>query len=205
MTTEQPRPVQSQKAQDIFAEAFTDLKTQASFRGGKLTRLWWEVPNGTLFPDPRGERENIYPHWLKGRDEFLTGHSWEPGNSNDWDKYLECIGAGRQVISGRTLNYVRQTEKQARANLESWRDYIYHMYPQVFYFRRTPQSPGFIAAEGYRKFGRYGSYVVKNQTSYKELNLEDSVDRISNWLNSLDDSSGVPAVGPAALLHWKCH
>lgn len=187
-TRSEPHP--AEYARRIFDEYGKKLTTYASFRGNKLYRLWWEVPNGTFFPDPRGDMDEIYPYWLKKPlFDYIPDEDKKPrATKYHWEDYLQRIRNGEPVISGRTLEYVHQTERQAVNNLMAWREYIYYKFPQVFYFRRIPQEPGFVAKQGYTMFGQYGLFVVKNR-SYREPNWEQAQERLFDCMTEIEAST----------------
>lgn len=160
------------------------LQTRASFRNESLVSLWIEVPNGTFFPDPKGEQDQIWPVWLK--PDFLELHdsdpkaAYLPSNEDHWNEYLDRIRRGEKVVSGRTLKLVRQTEEQARSNLERWRDWAYNFRPQAFHFYREGSVRQF-GEVGYARFGRYGYHVVKNPISYRVLDPEEIQESLISW------------------------
>lgn len=132
------------------------LFTRASFRGYRLYSIFYDVPNGTLFLDPRGEVDSIWPQWTKkGMDsiegidhvEYL-GEDNYPAIEEDWKWYLERIKERKLVLNPRTGNYVHQTERQAVANLKRSRIWIYYHTPQGFHFYKTGGEPGFVSEIG---------------------------------------------------------
>lgn len=161
-------------------------RAEASFRGGKLYRLWSEVPNGTIFPDPRGSKESIWPKWIKGIYNFGFNTD-SPATQADWEKYIARIRNGKPVVSGKTRKYVRQTERQANNNLKASREFIYNSTPQVFYFRRTLQDPGFVSMVGYWARGKYGEFLPKNSQSTRMLNTEETIISLRKELETFLD------------------
>jgi hypothetical protein len=160
--------------------------TEVSFRGRKLYRLWSEVPNGTIFPDPRGPKESIWPKWIKGIGNLGFNTDF-PATQDDWGKYIAKVRNGERVVSGKTRKFVHQTEKQANNNLATSREYIFNSTPQVFYFRRTLQDPGFISMVGYRARSKYGEFLPKNSQSTRILNAEETKTSLLNELEAFLD------------------
>ncbi len=161
-----------------------ELHTDLSFRGKKLYRLWWEVANGTFFPDPRGEMDTIYPHWLRDTGAGRADRKGKPATKEHWEQYLEQIKRGDEVIDPKTGYWETLTERQALNRLRISREYIYNKVPQVFYFRRLPTEPGFIACEGYRARSKKRPsqhYVAKNDC-YREFDWDVSKGKINQLL-----------------------
>jgi hypothetical protein len=162
------------------------LRTSASFRANRLYRLLQEVPNGTFFPDPKGELDNIYPNWLK--DSWRSWEHWEgpEATEKDWENYLEKIKNGEEVSDPWNGDCEKMTERKAKTRLLASREYIYYKFPQAFYFRRLSTPPGFIAAEGYSATSKFDlkPYVVKND-NYREIDFSSAQERFSQWLNNL--------------------
>lgn len=173
------RPTLYQKVK--FRPAFEpSLYTVASFRGGSLVRFWHEEVNGTLFLDPKGEMDQIWPKWTRWQPEYDEDTGLSP--EEDWEIYLGRVRARRPVISGKTDNFVLQTERQAVENLERWREYIYKKSPQVLFFRRITTEPWFVGAAGYKAYGEYGQYLAKNPQSYRELDFSQAEQHLLNWV-----------------------
>lgn len=148
-----------------------------SFRGRKLYRLWVEFPNGTLFPDPRGPVDSIWPSWVKGEYDRES-----PATQADWEKYIARVRKGERVLSGKTRKYVHQTEKQANDNLEASREFINNKSRQVFYFRRTLQDPGFVSMEGYKAHhSEYGFFLPKKSPSTRRLDFNETKSFLTAW------------------------
>ncbi|MDP3994861.1 MAG: hypothetical protein Q8P91_03440 [bacterium] len=150
---------------------------KANFKNKKLVYLWHEEPNDTLFPEPRGPKEQIFPWWVRNIETKKGG---KPGSKEDWLKYLEKIRKKEPVISGRTFKRVRQSEKAAYDNLERWQNYIHNKYPQVFRFKVKP----FKGELGYSVLGRYGYFVSKNPKTYRKLSVEETKQMILKLMPS---------------------
>lgn len=159
------------------------LGTKLKFRGNKLVSLKKEYRNGSLFDDPRGKKTDIWPQWIKESYADLdVGHFEQKRLSmeSDWQNYLQRVRLKIPVVSGRTKNFVLQTEKQARDNLDHWRDYIYYYNPQSIHFYTTGKEPGFVCKRGYSRFGKFGEHIANNG-SYKELDWPDTKNLLAYW------------------------
>ena len=166
------------------------LFTHASFRGGKLFTLYAEVPNGTLFDDPRGDINAIWPRWVMKRSNRF---GWSTSSvdldhrivtEEDWQKYLADAGAGNVVFSPRSHEYVRQTRKQAEKNLERYRLLIYYKTPQAFRFYHTDTHPEFKSQIGYgirSSFDPSFKFISRNETSYSEPGYQQTVALLTSW------------------------
>lgn len=157
------------------------LFSKASFRGRQLISFWQEAPNGMFFQDPRGEKENIWPRWVRGWYEWWDlEKNKPPATQKDWDLYLNRVRTKQPVVSGKTGSYVLQTERQAKENLERWRNYIYNKSVQVFRFSRALDGT-FKSEMGYVASGKFGLYVSKNPLTHTDLSIEETIKKLEGW------------------------
>jgi len=154
------------------------LTNTAIFKNGVLVDLSHDEPNGTLFTDLRGPKEEIYPWWV---NDIETSSGGGPGTKENWQKYLETIDEGYPVVSGRTFKSVLQTKKAAIDNLERWQNYIYYKHPQRFHFKLDP----FKGELGYCGFGKFGRFVSKNPNTHRDLSAEETREMIFKFIPNL--------------------
>lgn len=154
-----------------------------AFRGDQLISLRQIVPNGTFFPDPKGPRDEIWPSWFLPKPPLEHGQRrMYFADKIDWNRYMQRVREGRKVISGKTGKWVYQTTRQALESLERWRDRIYYLYPQGFYFRRSRLAPdGFKTEVGYWLNGRFGEYISRNPRSYRALDSSETARYLDSW------------------------
>ncbi len=154
------------------------LETRLKFREGKMKSFWDEYPNGTFFQDPDGDITTIWPKWLNPAAASVAKPA--PG---DWEDYLERIRAGEVVISPATGKLTRQTEAKARQYLKVAREYDYYRKIQVIRLRRYRRA---VRAEiGYVGISPYGEYLSRAKESYQRIGVDDAVQFIRLWLETM--------------------
>lgn len=156
-----------------------------AFIGNRAISIWHEEENGSFFPDPKGEKDQIWPGWVTGIDESFydkdRSYQLYPPCEDDWIAYLARVRNKKPVVSGRNFKFTKQTERQANENLQASRNSFYYQNHQAFHFRRARQEAGFRSELGYVARGRYGHYISHSPQSYQNLTLEETSRYLLRW------------------------
>lgn len=155
------------------------LNQTSTFHGERLYSRWYEVPNGTFFDDPKGGKDTIWPYWVRGIKRNYPDFG-VVSTEEDWKMYLEAVKNHELVLNGRTGKFSYQSEKNARRNLEEWRDYIYNKSIQVMYIRRDKEA-SLMGVKGYKAVSNFGQYVSKNPASHQQVSFDESISAINHW------------------------
>jgi len=153
-------------------------ETIAVFKKSKLDSLWMEVPNETLFSDPKGQMESILPYWLLG----VNGRKVDvetPVTDIDKNAYFSAVRAGEKVYLPDKKRYGRTSESEAARQLKLSQYYYYHKTKQVIHFRRAGQYPGNYRCEA--GYVGHGQYVSRNHASMRFLSTEETANFIKMW------------------------